>query len=135
MLVLVADDDRAVREALERALPPLEARGAWSGPALRRPDVRPRLDGRAPGKPTLRADHDGGAPARAVHAQPAPGAAALAHLRTRVGLRLQPLLERPRRLRRLPAAEDRGGRRAAPPPHRPRNRLCAPRAMSLKGRL
>src|SRR5437762_2629719 len=109
MLVLVADDDRAVREALERALQlhgyevALAAGGAGRGAPLRRSEPRPRLDGRASRRPPLRADHDGGASARAVHAQPAPGAAAVAHLRARLGLRLQPLIERARRLRGLSA--------------------------------
>src|SRR5207302_2764358 len=93
------------------------------------------LDGRPPRRPPLRADDDGGPPARAVHAQPAPGAAALAHLRARLGLRLQPLVERARRLRRLSPAQDRGRGRAAPDPHRSRHRLRAARAMSLRARL
>src|SRR5581483_7323708 len=69
------------------------------------------------------------------HAEPAPGAAALAHLRARLGLRLQPLLKRARRLRRLPAAEDRGRGRGPPDPHRARHRLRHARAVSLRGRL
>src|SRR5262249_14485848 len=51
------------------------------------------------------------------------------------GLRLQPLLERTRRLRRLPAPQDgsRGG--GAPHPHRPRHGLRAARAVTLRARL
>src|SRR5581483_8775864 len=85
--------------------------------------------------PPVRADDDRGAPARALHAESAPGAAALAHLRARLGLRLQPLLECARRLCRLPAAQDGGGRGAAAHPHRARHRLRPARAMSLRTRL
>src|SRR5436190_11356901 len=149
MLVLVADDDRAVREALERALQlhgyevALASDGdtALSAVESRTPDavvldvMMPGLDGRASRRPPLRADDDGGAPARAVHAQPAPGAAAVAHLRTRLGLRLQPLLERTRCLRRLSPPQDVGRGRAASHPHRPRHGLRAARAVTLRARL
>ena len=47
--------------------------------------------------------------ARAAPATPAPGAHALADLRARLGLRLRADVERPRRLRRLPAPQARGG--------------------------
>src|ERR1700759_832138 len=115
---------------------PLEAGGAGCDAALRRPDTRPRLDGRPPRQSPLRADDDRGAPARAVHAQPAPGAAAFPDLRARLGLRLQPFLECPRRLRRLPPPQDRvrGGRAALTPP-RPRPRFGAGGAVTLRTRL
>src|SRR5579875_2540064 len=126
---------RGAPRAVARPPAPLEARAAGRAAALRRPDPRPGLDGRAPGRAPLRADHHRGAPARAVHAQPTPGAAAPADLRARLGLRLQPLLERARRLRRLPAPQDRGGRGATADPHRPRHGLRAARAVTLKARL
>ena len=66
---------------------------------------------------------------------PAPGAAAQRHLRARVGLRLRLDVELAGGLRRLPAAQDRGRRRAAPDPHRARRRLRAARAMTLRRRL
>ena len=60
--------------------------------------------------------------------QPAPRAPARPHLRPRLGLRLRPGLERAARLRRLPAAQARGGGRAAAHPHGPRRGLRAARA-------
>ena len=51
--------------------------------------------------------------ARAAHAPPAPGAHPHADLRARLGLRLRAELELARGLRRLPAPQARGGRRAA----------------------
>ena len=60
----------------------------------------------------------------------------LADLRARLGLRLRRDLERARRLHRLPAPQDRGGRRAAAAAHRARRRLRAAGAvMALRGRL
>ena len=52
-------------------------------------------------------------------------------LRARVGLRLRAALERARGVRGLPAPQARGGRRAAPDPHRARRRLRAARAVTL----
>ena len=92
------------------------------------------MDARRVGPP-LRADDDRGAPPRALPAQPAAGASALADLRAGLGLRLQPLVERARRLRRLPPPQDGGGRGAAPDPHRARHGLRHARAMTLRGRL
>src|SRR5262249_19861322 len=55
--------------------------------------------------------------------------------RARVGLRLRRDVELAGGLRRLPAPQDRGGRRAAADPHRARRRLRAARAMTLRRRL
>src|SRR5437763_5137529 len=126
---------RGAPRAGARSPAPLEARGAGRGAPLRRPDPRSGLDGRTPRRPSLRADDDGGPPARAVHAEPPPGAAALAHLRARLGLRLQPLVERARRLRRLSPPQDGGGGRNASHPHRPRHGLRHARAVTLRARL
>src|SRR4029077_8936537 len=68
-------------------------------------------------------------------AQPAPGAHALDHLRARLGLRLRLRLELARRVHRLPAAQDGGGRQAAVDPDDSRRRLRAARAMSFRTRL
>src|SRR5262249_48893883 len=65
-------------------------------------------------------------PARALPAQPAAGADAVADLRARLGLRLRRDVERAVGLRGLPAAQARGGRRVAPAPDRSRRRLRAP---------
>ena len=89
-----------------RAAAPRARQGAGATCSASPTSRSTRLDGRAPRRAQLRADDDRGAPARAVHAQPAAGAAALAHLRARLGLRLQPLVERARRVRRLPAPQD-----------------------------
>src|SRR5262249_39917890 len=73
--------------------------------------------------------------ARALPSQPASGADPLDHLRTSVGLRLRLCVELPRRLHRLPAAEDRSRRRTACDPHRARRRVRTPGAMSFRARL
>src|SRR5262249_44637202 len=64
-----------------------------------------------------RADPNGVPAARAVHAQPAPGAVAVSDPRARLGLRLRPRVELARRVRRIPASEAGGGWRAAAHPH------------------
>src|SRR5581483_726611 len=58
-------------------------------------------------------------------AQPAQGADALCHLRTRVGLRLGVQLELSRRLHRLPAPQDGGRRGGAAAAHSARGRIRA----------
>ena len=67
--------------------------------------------------------------AGAVPRAPEAGADALADLRARLGLRLRLELELARRLHGLPAPQDGGGRRAAPPAHRARRGLRAERLM------
>ena len=57
------------------------------------------------------------------------------HLQLGVELRLRSRLEDPGGLRRLPAAEAGGGRRATADPHRSGRRLHAPGAMTLRVRL
>ena len=61
-----------------RAAPPLARPGACGCSPLRRPDLRPRLDGGAARRAPLRAHDDRGASARALPPQPAAGAAAAA---------------------------------------------------------
>ena len=96
-----------------RALLRRSGRPAPAPAAVRRPRARPgRLRG-APRRPADRALAHRVPPAGAVPRASAPGPDALADLRARVGLRLRRELERARRLRRLPAAQDRGRRRAA----------------------
>ncbi len=82
---------------------------------------------RQPRRAPDRADPHRVPAARAAAAPPAPGADAHADLRARVGLRLRAELELARGLRRLPAPQARGGRRAAGAAHGPRRRLrrCA----------
>ena len=58
-----------------------------------------------------------------------------ADLRARLGLRLRADVELARGVRRLPAAEDRGGRGAAADPYGARRRLRPARAMTLRARL
>ena len=85
---------------------------------------------------TGRADQDRVQPPRAVPAQPPPGADAASLIFERVwGYDFGLDLERARRLHRLPAPEDRGGRRAAADPDRARRRLHAARVVNLRGRL
>src|ERR1041385_8187857 len=117
------------------ALAPRSRQGAGRPPPLRRSHLRSRLDGRAPQRAEIRAHDDGSAPARAVHAQPTAGPAAFAHLRARVGIRLQPFVECVGRVRRLSPPQARGRGRAAPDPHRARHGLRPARAMSLRLRL
>src|SRR5206468_11674305 len=105
--------------------------------ALRRPRARPRGP-RGPARWARdRADPHRVPAARAVHAPPAPGPHARADLRPRLGLRLRPRVQLARGLRRLPAAKDRGARRAARAAHRARRRLHpAPAApMTFRRRL
>src|SRR5439155_7419733 len=65
----------------------------------------------------------------------APRAAARAHLRPRVGLRLRPGLQRAARLRRLPAPQAAGRGGAPARAHGARRRLRAARAMTLRTRI
>src|ERR671929_1393322 len=113
-----ADDERRGRDA-----------------SLRRPRARPGHARGAARRRARRADADRVLAPRALHAEPAPGADAVDHLRARLGLRLRLRLELARRLHRLPAAQDGGGRQAAPDPHRPRRRLRPARAVSFRARL
>src|SRR5439155_21370944 len=89
----------------------------------------------APERSLDRADPHGVLAARAVSTQPTPGPDAVDHLRAGLGLRLRVRLELPRRLHRLPAAQDGSGRRAATHPDRPRRRIRAARAVSFRARL
>ena len=82
-----------------------------------------------------RADQDRVRAARAAAAPPEAGPRPRADLRGGLGLRLRPDLELARGLHRLPAAQDRGVRRAAPDPHGARRRLRAAREVSLRRRL
>ena len=70
-----------------------------------------------------------------LDAAPAPGAHAGDDLRAGVGVRLRLCVELARRLHRLPAPQDRGGRRAAADPHQARDRLRAAGAVSFRLRL
>src|SRR5205085_1874479 len=70
--------------------------------------------------------------ARALSPQPAPGLDAVDHLRARVGLRLRLRVELARRVHRVSAAEDGGGRAAAPDPHGARRRVRAAGAMNFR---
>src|SRR5204863_3275238 len=102
--------------------------GRPPGAALRRPRARPERARGPARRPPHRADAHRVPVARAVPAPPAPGPDPLADLRARLGLRLRPLVELARGLRRLPAAQDRGRGRTAPAAHRARRRLrAAPR--------
>src|SRR5262249_33448137 len=73
--------------------------------------------------------------ARAPDPPPAPRPDALAALRGGLGVRLRPAVELARGLHRLPAPQDRGGRRAAIDPDGPRSRVLAAREMTLRRRL
>src|SRR5439155_15564205 len=86
-------------------------------------------------RPPDRADANRVLAARAVHAQSPPGAHALRDLRAGLGLRLRLRLQLARRVHRLPAAQDRSGRRASADPDRPRRRLRTAGAMSFRARL
>ena len=76
-------------------------------------------------RPRARAHQDRVRPARAAHAERRHRPRARHDLRAHLGLRLRDELTLARRLRRLPAAQDRGRRRAAPGPHGARRRLRA----------
>src|SRR5581483_301380 len=103
---------------------------------LRRPHARSRHARGAPRRPLDRPDPDRVPAARAVPPQPAAGAHPRRDLRSRLGLRLRTDLELARGVRRLPPPQDRGGRRAAPDPHRARRRVRAARAaMSFRLRV
>src|SRR5205807_6463528 len=128
---------RAARAAgaVARDHAPHGRRRRGRGPELRRPPARP---GRPRGLARRAADRDDAhrvPAARAVHAQPPPGPAALDHLRTRLGLRLRHAVELARRLCRLPAPQARGGRRAATAAHDTRRRLRPARLMTFTRRL
>src|SRR5690606_27835827 len=69
--------------------------------------------------------------ARTAVAQPPPGADPRSDPRGGVGLRLPDHRQLPGGLRRLPAAQDRGSRRAPPDPHRARRRLRGPRGSAV----
>src|SRR5207247_4831554 len=101
---------------------------------LRRPRAR-SLRPRGPARRTSARAHANRVPAARTADEPSPpGAHALDDLRSRVGLRLRAHIQLAGGLRQLPAAQDRGGWRAASPAHSPRGRLRAPlrRAMSFR---
>src|SRR5207253_46751 len=74
-------------------------------------------------------------PTRAAPAQPRPGAQPLADLPASLGIRLRARLQLARRVRRLPAPQDGGGRRAPPHPERPGRGFHAAAAVTLRARL
>ena len=127
----------ALRELLARLralLRRVETPGA--APALRRPRARSGLARRLARRAAHRAHAHRVRAAGALPRPPAPGPHALADLRAGLGLRLRRDLQRSRRLHRLPAAQDRGGRRAAAAAHGPRRGLRAARAaVTLRRRL
>ena len=102
------------------------AEPAGGGAALRRPRARPGRPRGAPRRPPDRAVAHRVRPARAVPRAPAPGAHAARQIFERVwGYDFGATLQRARRLRRLPAAQDGGRRRAAAAAHGARGRLRA----------
>ena len=115
----------ALEELLARLRALLRRLAPQGGDVLRFPATSPSTR-HAPGGTRRRADRADAhrvLAARALPAQPTPGADALGHLRARLGLRLRLRLELARRLHRLPAAQDGGGRQAAADPDDPRRRL------------
>ena len=97
--------------------------GHRRGPARGRPAARPPRTQRAPRRARPRAHRPGVRPPGAAHAQPRRGARPAAAARGGLGLHVRPGDERRRRLRRLPAAQARGGRGAARAAHRARDRV------------
>ena len=86
-------------------------RAGWTPVRGAAPRHRPaRRDG---GGPVHRADANGVPAAGAADAEPGPRPRPQRHLRPRLGLRLRPRVQRAARVRRLPAAQARGGGRAA----------------------
>src|SRR5580765_8198508 len=102
--------------------------GGRRGAPVREPRARPRYAGRASSGAADRAHADLVQPPGALSPQSEEGADPGLHLHGGVGLRLRPDVELAHRLHRLPATEDRSGRRAAADPHHPWSRLRAPRA-------
>ena len=102
---------------------------------LRRPAARPGQLRGHPRRADARADPHGAPAAGVLPREPASRPLAGADLRPRLALRLRAELEGARRLHRVPAAEDRGRRRAAADPHGARRRLRAPRAVSFRRRV
>src|SRR5262249_43300732 len=106
-----------------------DERGGRGAP-LRGPGAGSRDTRGAPERRVDRADAHRVLVARALHAEPAPGADEGTDLRAGLGLRLRALGELARRLQRLPETPDRGGRKAEVDPDGSRRRLRAPRAVS-----
>src|SRR5207247_10201882 len=103
---------------------------------LRRPRAR-SLRPRGPARRTSARAHANRVPAARTADEPSPpGAHALDDLRSRLGLRLRAHIQLAGGLRRLPAAQDRGGWPTASPAHSSRGGLRAPlrRAMSFRRR-
>src|SRR5690606_21129724 len=86
-------------------------------PHLRGPQHEPGDAGGAAGRAVGGADPHRVHPAGDVHGAPAPGAHPRADPEGGVGLRLRAVVELARRLRHVPAPQDRGGRRTAPGAH------------------
>ena len=127
----------ALEELLARLRALLRRTADGSGETLRFDDLEldPKTREVRRGRRADRADAHRVLAPRALPAQPAPGAHPLADLRARLGLRLRRHLELSGRLRRLPAAQDRGGREAAADPDGARRRLRAARSMSFRARI
>ena len=94
---------------------------------LRRPADGPGHPRGHPGRAARGADPHRVHAAGDVPGPPAPGAHPRADPQAGVGLRLRAVLQLPRRVRDVPAPQDRGRRRAPAGPHRARGRLRAAR--------
>ena len=112
-----------LRALLRRSTPGTDASELSYADLTLDPRTREVQRGKRPDQP----DPYGVRPPGAAPATSAPGPRAYADPRGGLGLRLPHLGKLAGGLRRLPSPQDRGRRRAAPAPHRPRSRVRTPR--------